>query len=122
MKKILLLPLFLVSLNSFASTDLNFKDQNLLSKVENKSQNKSGNQEETFTNGFQLGYLSGMVAGVTSVIANKSYGICLDPNTTDETVLKTVVSYIKNNPDKTEMKAPVLIGMALKDKWPCSNT
>lgn len=118
MKKILLLPLFLVSLNSFASTDLNFKDQNLLSKVENKSEN----QEETFTNGFQLGYLSGMVAGVTSVIANKSYGICLDPNTTDETILKTVVGYIKNNPDKTEMEAPVLIGMALKDKWPCSNT
>lgn len=117
MKKTLIaIPFLMMSLGATAATHSLSKSSDDMTAEQYK---EKALKSEDFKTGFKIGYISGMTAGIISVIANKQFGICPDPEVTDGEMFTSVMKYIKAHPEKEDMDPVLLVGFALKDKWSC---
>ena len=45
--------------------------------------------------------------------------LCIPDDVQDDQLVESVVTYIKNNPEKLQYGAPVIVNLSLQEVWPC---
>ena len=73
-----------------------------------------------FINGVEQGYEMGMIfAGLSVGPVPRAFRFCFPEEVTRQQTMDVVVTYLKAHPADRHKRAAILVGVALKEAWPC---